>query len=98
MIDIDKIKEDLEAERMLDVDAEVQKRLATLTADLRDEVEKERDERIEKLEHALAIIDEYDVEEEDEECEAECEDADCEAEIETEDKVTIDDVIPTVEE
>ena len=95
MIDIDRIKEDLEAERLLDVDAEVQRRLADLTADLRDEIEKERDERIAKLEHALAVIDEYDVEED--ECEdEECEDED-EAEEEDEEQVALEDVIPTAE-
>jgi len=98
MIDIDKIKEDLDAERMLDVEAEVQRRLADLTADLRDEVEKERDERIAKLEHALAVIDEYDVEEEDE-CEDENaeDDAEEDAEVEDEEPVTLEDVIPTTE-
>ncbi len=98
MIDIDKIKADLDEVRMMDIEAEVQKRLQNVVADLRDEVEKERDDRIAKLEHALEIIDEYDVEEEDD-----CEDADVDCEADDEEAVTeeeattIDDVIPTVE-
>lgn len=96
VIDIERIKEDLDEARLFDVDAEVQKRLADLTADLRDEVEKERDDRIAGLENLLALVEDYEViVDEDEECEDEDE-AEDEEDAEDE-EVALEDVIPTAE-
>ena len=96
VIDIERIKEDLDEARLMDVDAEVQKRLADLTTDLRDEVEKEREDRIASLENLLALVEDYEViVDEDEECEDEDE-AEDEEDAEDE-EVALEDVIPTAE-
>ena len=96
VIDIERIKEDLDEARLMDVDAEVQTRLQELTADLRDEVEKERDDKIASLENLLALVEDYEViVDEDEECEDEDE-AEDEEDAEDE-EVALEDVIPTAE-
>jgi len=80
-IDVPRIEEDLEEARLMDIDAEVQKRIAGI----REEVIKERDNRVAELEKLLAMLDYYtcpDDDEEDEQVE-EVEEGNAEEEVPT---------------
>ncbi len=88
VIDIERIREDLDEARLMDIDAEIEKRIA----DLRDEIEGERDAKVAELEKLLELVEEYEVLEADEDEEEECEDED------NEEEVALEDVIPTAEE
>ena len=79
IVDIEKIKEDIDTLKLMDVDAEVEKKLGEIRA----AIEAERDAHVAKLEALLEMIDNYEVVEEDEEeidDEAEVDDADEECE------------------
>lgn len=75
-IDIGRIDEDLYEARMMDIDAEVQKRIAGI----REQVIKEQEERIAELEKLKEMLDYYTCPDDDEEDEAEAsEEAETEA-------------------
>ncbi len=90
-IDIGRISEDLDEARMMDIDAEVQKRIAGI----REEVIKERDNRVAELEKLLAQLDYYTCPDDDEEDEAEDE---AEASEEAETEANAEEVPTTIEE
>ena len=89
MIDIGRIEEDLYNARMMDIDAEVQARIAGI----REEVIKERDNRVAELEKLLAQLDYYTCADEEEE-EDEVED-EAEASEEAETEVNAEAEVPT---